>query len=221
MPLPNSSIAARIFWSLRDRKALCLLEENQPTMEDDELMRRIQSGDRQAFDELADQYYGPLVAFFFRNRRDSHLAEDLAQETLLRVYNEAWDYLPQGRFRGWLYRIARNLLIDALRRRPYDALSGSRRALDPDTVLAQVASRNVPPAQRASGREIVALVEEMLLALPESQRTAFVLHHHGGLSLAEVAEVTETTVSTAKSRLRLAREKLRDKLNRRGVEAPS
>ena len=90
--------------------------------EDDQLMIRIQSGDLRAFDELVEKYQGPLIGFFFRNCRDSQRSEDLSQETLLRVYNQAWNYLPQGRFRGWMYRVARNLLIDSIRRQSHDAL---------------------------------------------------------------------------------------------------
>ena len=90
--------------------------------EDDQLMVRIQSGDTRAFEELVDRYQAPLIGFFFRNTRDTQLSEDLAQETLLRVYNQSWDYLPVGRFRGWMYRIGRNLMIDNIRRQSHDAL---------------------------------------------------------------------------------------------------
>jgi RNA polymerase sigma-70 factor (ECF subfamily) len=85
-------------------------------------MVRIQSGDTAAFDELVDLHQGSLIGFFFRNTRDAQLSEDLTQETLLKLYNQAWDYLPVGRFRGWMYRIGRNLLIDNVRRRTNDAL---------------------------------------------------------------------------------------------------
>src|SRR5687767_3432918 len=93
-----------------------------PMTEDDQLMVRIQDGDARAFRELMDRHQGPLIGFFFRNTRDAQMAEDLAQETLLRVYDQSWDYLPQGRFRGWMYRIGRNLLIDNVRKQSHDAL---------------------------------------------------------------------------------------------------
>ena len=77
--------------------------------EDDQIMIRIQSGDPHAFEELVKLHQGPLIGFFFRNTRDAQLSEDLTQETLLRVYNQSWDYIPLGRFKGWMFRIARNL----------------------------------------------------------------------------------------------------------------
>gem|GEM_PF-5190440 len=83
--------------------------------EDDELMLRLQGGDRQAFAELVQRHQSPLIGFFYRHLRDWQLGEDLSQETLLRIHNTAWDYLPRGLFKAWMYRIARNLLIDTTR----------------------------------------------------------------------------------------------------------
>ena len=90
--------------------------------DDDRLMIRLQEGDRAAFDDLVSRHQGDLYGFFVKNTRDPALAEDLTQETLLKIYGLAWDYLPLGRFRGWMFRIARNLLIDTVRRRGHDAL---------------------------------------------------------------------------------------------------
>ncbi|MCH8922627.1 MAG: RNA polymerase subunit sigma-70, partial [Planctomycetes bacterium] len=91
-------------------------------MTDDQLMISIQNGDSRAFEELVERHQGPLIGFFFRNTRDLQLSEDLTQQTLLRVYSQSWDYLPVGRFKGWMYRIARNLMIDNFRRGSHDAL---------------------------------------------------------------------------------------------------
>lgn len=191
--------------------------------DDDQLMIRIQSGDHGAFEELVGRYQGALLGFFYRNTRDHQLAEDLTQETLLRVYNQAWDYLPVSRFRGWMYRIARNLLIDSARRRSHDALVRAVRGgrEDEQDALARLAGEFLLPEERANHRELAALVDELLAEIPEEQRLTFVLHHYAGLPLPEVADVMETSVSTTKSRLRLAREKLRELLGRRGVGDPN
>ncbi|MEX2286452.1 MAG: sigma-70 family RNA polymerase sigma factor [Planctomycetaceae bacterium] len=191
--------------------------------EDDQLMIRIQSGDSRAFEELVDRYQGSLIGFFFRNTRDRQLSEDLTQETLLRVYNQSWDYLPLGRFRGWMYRIGRNLLIDSVRRQSHDALvkAVTGQWKDEDNALARLAGEVLSPEERANARELAALVDELLDAIPREQRVTFVLHHYTGLSLSEVAEATETSLPTAKSRLRLAREKLQELLKQRGVADPN
>lgn len=190
--------------------------------EDDQLMIRIQSGEGNAFDELVDKYQGPLHGFFLRNTRDSQLTEDLTQETLLRVYSQSWDYLPVGRFRGWMYRIGRNLLIDSIRRQSHDALVRAVKGTpdDEQDMLARIAGDVLSPEDKASIRELAAIVDEMLDEIPEEQRLTFTLHHSAGLTLPEVAEVMETTTPTAKSRLRLAREKLQRKLKAFGVRDP-
>jgi RNA polymerase sigma-70 factor, ECF subfamily len=190
--------------------------------EDDQIMIRIQGGEKSAFAELVGRYQEPLIGFFVRNIRDVQLAEDLTQETLLRVFNQSWDYLPSGRFRGWMYRIARNLMIDNIRRQSHDALVKAVKANpnSDDDFLARLSGEILPPGETASFRELSQLVDELLTEIPEEQRTTFVLHHLSGLTLTEVAEAMDTNLPTSKSRLRLAREKLREKLQRRGVTAP-
>ena len=191
--------------------------------DDDQVMIRIQSGDPRAFNELVERHQGSLIGFFFRNTHDKQLAEDLTQETLLRVYNQAWDYLPRGKFRGWMFRIARNLLIDSVRRQSSDALvhAFKGRRDDESDALARIAGEVLSAEEQANHRELAGMVDELLDQVPEDQRLTFTLHHFGGLSLPEVAEVMETSTATTKSRLRLAREKLREKLLQRGVDDPT
>lgn len=192
--------------------------DDTPSIDDDHLMIAIQGGDSTAFETLVGRHQQPLISFFFSNTRDIQFAEDLAQETLLRVYDQAWDYLPTGRFRGWMYRIARNLLIDNIRRRSHDALVKSIRGTgDEQCVLAGVAEEMLAPEEAADHREMAALVEELLQELPEEQRLTFTLHHFADLSLPEVGEILHANTATTKSRLRLAREKLQEKLAARGV----
>ena len=188
-------------------------------LDDDQLMIAIQGGDSQAFETLVERYQQPLINFFLTNTRDRQFSEDLTQETLLRVYDQAWDYLPTGRFRGWMYRIARNLLIDNIRRRSHDALVRSVRGTGDETcILASLAEEVTSPHDAADQNELAGLVDELLQELPEEQRLTFTLHHFADLSLPEVAEIMHSSTATTKSRLRLAREKLREKLSARGVE---
>lgn len=192
--------------------------------EDDELMYRMQGGDRFAFDRLVARHQGSLAHFFFRHLRDWQLAEDLTQETLIRVYNTAWDYLPRGSFKGWMFRIARNLMIDSTRRRSHDALviaiRSQRPRDDEDDVLERLAGEFVLPEDRADQNEFAKIVGDLLTKIPEDQRLTFTMHHYSGLSLPEVADAMESNLPTTKSRLRLAREKLRDLLAARGILDP-
>lgn len=190
---------------------------------DDELMLRLQEGERKAFDTLVDRHQGPLLGFFIRQTRDRQLAEDLTQETLLRVYNQSWDYLPRGCFRGWMFRIARNLLIDNTRRRSHDALVRAVRndGRDEQDLLTRVVAEVVSPPEQANQKELTELVDRLLQHLPEEQRLTFHMHHFSGLSLPEVAQAMDANLPTTKSRLRLAREKLREKLAEKGIYGPN
>jgi RNA polymerase sigma-70 factor (ECF subfamily) len=195
------------------------LDDEYPPIDDDRLMIGIQEGDSRSFENLVDRHQRSLINFFFSNTRDLQFAEDLTQETLLRVYDQAWDYLPTGRFRGWMFRIARNLLIDNVRRRSHDALVKSIRGTgDEQCVLAGLAEEVLPPDEIADQREMAGLVDQLLQELPEEQRLTFTLHHFADLSLPEVGEILHSNTATTKSRLRLAREKLREKLAARGVQ---
>lgn len=187
--------------------------------DDDQLMIRLQEGDNSAFDELVDRYQSPLIGFFIRNTRDVQLSEDLAQDTLIKLYQQSWDYLPVGRFRGWLFRIARNLLIDDIRRKTNDALvrAVKRPRDEEDDVLNRIAGELTSPEVLADQREVAKLVEAGLALLPEEQRQTFTLHHYGGVSLPEISHIMDIPLATCKSRLRLAREKLAEVLKGHGI----
>jgi RNA polymerase sigma-70 factor, ECF subfamily len=195
--------------------------------EDDELMLRLQGGDEHAFAELVQRHQSPLIGFFFRHLRDWQLGEDLSQETLLRIHSTAWDYLPRGLFKAWMYRIARNLLIDTTRKRSHDALvrsvrSGSRRNEDDrEDILARLSDEFPLPGERADQREFAQIVDDLLPQIPDDQRLTFILFIYAGLSLPEIAEAMEANLPTTKSRLRLAREKLREKLAAKGIVDPA
>lgn len=190
--------------------------------EDDQRMIRLQEGDSAAFNELVSLWQGPLFGFFIRNTRDEHLSEDLVQETLLRLYRNCWDYLPKGLFKGFLFRIARNLIIDHSRRTSHDVLIRSvrGRAVGRDgeefDLMQLVPCDIASPLDRAAEQEVALAVQEMLHELPEEQRQTFLLHHYQSLTLSEVADAMHTSLPTAKSRLRLVKEKLRTLLICRG-----
>lgn len=194
-----------------------------PAYSDDDLrMIRLQEGDPLAFEEIVGVWQHRLLTWFIRNTRDLQLAEDLVQETLLRLHRAAWDYLPTGYFKGWIFRIARNLLIDHSRRASHDVLLKRvggrviRGEMEYDPLML-LADNQTPPPAIAETQEVARVVDELLEQLPDEQRQTFLLYHYESLSLPEIADAMQATLPTTKSRLRLARDKLRYLLSCRGL----
>ncbi len=195
------------------------------TVDPDRLMVRMQQGDVAAFESLVVAFERPLQRFFIANTNDVHLAEDLAQETLLRVFNKAWNYIPCGRFRGWLFRIARNLLVDSIRNMSRDALVHSVRVFDGPSEVMVVetlefdgkAPTRSRPEQQAASVESVARIRELILEIPEEQRLVMTLVEQTDMMLSEIATALEIPLGTCKSRLRLARRRLADLLGQHGM----
>lgn len=188
--------------------------------EDDQRMIRHQAGDRTAFEEIVQVWQGPLWRFFYYHTRDAANAEDLSQIALTRLSQNAWDYIPRGLFRGFLFRIARNLLIDKSRRDKSDVLIRSPQLQSTSGAtdyLNSLPSKDRSPEDIAVNHELGEIMEACILKLPEEQRTTFWFYYSQSLSLPEIGAATEVGVSTAKSRLRLAREKLRSMLRSYGI----
>jgi RNA polymerase sigma-70 factor (ECF subfamily) len=180
------------------------------------LLARYAAGDAAAFERLYARHERPLFRFLLRSVRNQGIAEELLQEVWMSVIRGAAGFQPRARFVTWLYRIARNRLIDHWRAADPLVLDSLDAPLAPgseSTVgdLAQADAASQPEIQierRDQARHYLAAVE----ALPAAQREAFLLHAQGGLSLEQVGKLTGTGVETVKSRLRYASAKLRDAL---------
>jgi len=187
-----------------------------PTDESDEkLMLRFQDGDAGAFERLLRRHRAPLFAFLARHTGDRARAEDLLQESWMRVIGAAPRWEPRARFRTFLYTVARNLAADEARRRAF------RRAepLDPgdDRAPADPAAPDPPPDRGAASAQLRPKLEAALRALPEEQREVFVLREYAGVPFAEIAAITGAPEPTVKSRMRYALEGLRRELAAMGV----
>lgn len=167
---------------------------------DEQVMWRVQTDDDPAaFAELARRWQGPLHRLCVRMTGDEHRGEDLAQETLVRVFANRHRFQLDGRFATWLWRIALNLCHDERRR-------VARRAeapLDTDDDDDRPGLRVLEPGpdERVAAQERAALVREAVLSLPETHRAVLVLKEYEGLKLREIAEVLGIPEGTVKSRL--------------------
>ena len=178
--------------------------------DDAELMLRYQAGDAPAFDTLYARHKGPLYRYLLRQVGSASTANDLFQEVWMRIIASRQRYTPRARFATFLFRIAHNCAVDHHRRAPPPPVY-SKKAAPVVTNKLFPPPHNRPPPPIAP-RQRLSRLERALHALPEEQREAFLLHEESGLDVAQIAQITEVGVETAKSRLRYAIGKLRRSL---------
>ena len=187
---------------------------------DDELIERYRAGDEDAFTLLVRRHQQPLVNFIARYINDRDGAEDLAQETFIRIFKASRRYKPgQAHFKTWMYHIASNLCKNELRNR------GRRNRYRVDSVVEsdgdskQIDLIEDAPADAASQpevalerKELQEVIQAAIADLPEQYRVPLVLRDLQGLSYDEISETLELRSGTTKSRINRARLMLKDKL---------
>ncbi len=176
-----------------------------------------QDGDEAAFRELVRRYQRPVFSLVYRMVRDRELAEDLAQETFIKVMNAIDSYRPEHKFSSWVFKIANNAAIDHLRRKDLDALS-----LDgaPDAVTAerreatalQISDRSESPLEELEARELGSQIEQAIARLRPEYRACIMLRHVEGRAYEEIATVLGLPLGTVKTYIHRARGELRDYL---------
>jgi RNA polymerase sigma-70 factor (ECF subfamily) len=172
-------------------------------------IRRVLEGDTESFRRLVDRYAGPVLRLIRNITGDRHTCEDIAQEVFLAAYVKLATFDPnRSQFSTWLFTIARNKSVNAVKR---------KKPLSLAEVPEPTETRG--PAQAAAAEELFAALDEALLRLPVHQRTAFVLAEFEQLPYETVAQIEGVRVGTVKSRVNRARNKLKKVLTRFEVEA--
>lgn len=192
-----------------------MMAEVRPSNEEDAaLLRRVASGDEHALGVLYDRWSPLVFSLCVHILADDDEAEEAVEETFWQAWRQAARYdTARGAVSTWLTTIARSRALDRLRtsrRRQEEAMSDlsetKRAAVD------ATARRGDDPARGAEIAERRGLVRQALLALPAEQREVLELAYFRGLSQSEIAERTGQPLGTIKTRVRLAMEKLRDRL---------
>ena len=182
---------------------------------DEALMLQLQTGDLLSFDTLVKRWEKPLLNYCYRMINDISLAEDLRQEVFLRIYRSAKTYRPTAQFSTWMYRIATNLCLDILakqRRRketPIDAYLES----ESDGFDERLIDPSESPDATVLKKEIESQVRSALACLPEDQRVVVTLRHYNDMKFHEIAAIVERPISTVKSRMAAALERLNKMLS--------
>lgn len=187
---------------------------------DETLMLRYQEGEVRAFEILLSRHEGPVFNFILRSVGTRSVAEELLQETFLRVIRGAPSYQRQAKFTTWLYTIARNLCVDRSRRQKHRQAQSLDQPLRDEegsgSLLDVVPGRDVGSERKAVRNELAERLNAAIAALSEDQREVFLLRQFHDTPFKEIAEVVGISENTAKSRMRYALEKLRLELEEYG-----
>ena len=180
------------------------------TLDDAALVAEYLGGRRRAFHELADRYHLRLLNFIYRTIGDRDRAEDLVQETFVRVYRHLHRFDPTKKFSTWIYTIASNLAKNEQRNRsrnPMVLFQAIKKNWEADHRPLQWEDNSYSPDDLYRKRHLREQVEKAVAELPEHHRVVFVLREMEGKTYEEISEITGVTLGTVKSRLNRARNK--------------
>jgi RNA polymerase sigma-70 factor (ECF subfamily) len=184
-------------------------------MDDAAIMLELRTGNIAGFDFLIQKYRKPIIRFMYRMVHNQSVAEELAQEVFLRVYRSRETYRAEARFSTWLYRIATNLGVNHARDTRHERTASTvyLDRPDPETGTMPDVPDTEPGAEaRMLRRERMNAIRQHVLALPERQRIAVLMHKYEGMDYKQIGEVLKLSESATKSLLFRAYQTLREKL---------
>ena len=179
------------------------MSESTLNQGDRALIEAFQTGDEFAFVSLYNRYKDAVYAFCVKMLLNRELAQDVMQDTFLRIYENRERLLNVNSFKAWLFTIARNQCLNQLRRNNWQIPLDSEMALPPD-----VHGTKSTPVSDLEKSEKIRLVNRFLAELKPDYREVIILREYQNLSYEEIAAVTRSTLSAVKSRLFKARKKL-------------
>ena len=184
------------------------------SLSDPAVVAQARTGSEAAYRELLSRYERPVFSLIFRMVRDRETAEDLAQETFIKVLNNLDRYSPEFKFSSWLFKIANNLTIDHLRRRRVDTISieGAPDAVTAESARATsiaVVSAGESPLEELESKELGTAIERAIGKLRPEYRACIMLRHVEDKSYEEIAEIVKLPLGTVKTYIHRARHELR------------
>ena len=182
--------------------------EHLRQLDDSGVVAAFLDGNKRAFGELVERYQNRLLNFIYRTTGDRERAEDLVQETFIRVYRHLHRFDQSKKFSTWIYTISSNLAKNELRNRSrnplvlFQTLMKNRQA---DERPLEWEDNTYRPDDLFRKRHLKSQVDAAVDQLPEHHRTVFILREMEGKTYEEIAEITHTNLGTVKSRLNRAR----------------
>jgi len=184
-------------------------------MDDAAVMLELSAGNMAGFDFLIQKYRKPIVHFMYRMVHNQAVAEELAQEVFLRVYRSRETYRAEARFSTWLYRIATNLGVNYARDTRHERTASTVYLDEADSetgTTPDVADSTPDVEAKLLRQERLNAIREHVLALPERQRMAVLMHKYEGMDYKQIGDVLKLSESATKSLLFRAYQTLREKL---------
>lgn len=172
------------------------------------MIERIQTGDGKAFDTLVTEYRQRVVNLSFAMLSDYEEACDAAQETFVKVYRNISGFRGDSSLSTWIYRIAKNVCNDFLRKRKERTVS-----IDDEEAKTDLSDESYSPEKSAEKKELSRLVRDAISRLDENSREVLVLYEFEHMSYDEIAELLKLPPGTVKSRISRTREKLKNILS--------
>ena len=184
---------------------------------DQDVIKHAREGRESAFRELIRRYERPVFSVIYRMVRDRELAEDLAQETFIKVLNALGRYDPSYKFSSWIFKIAHNNTVDHIRKKTPEMLSleGSPHARTQEQAEATsftAVDTAEDPEQYTHSQEVGAEIEAAIATLRPQYREAILLWHIEGRPYDEIAEIMDLPLGTVKTYIHRGRNELRQKL---------
>src|SRR5688572_2794703 len=177
-------------------------------LDDSSLVAAFLAGEKRAFNELVERYQTRLLNFVYRTTGDRERAEDLVQETFIRIYRHLHRFDQSRKFSTWAYTIASNLAKNELRNRsrnPLVLFQTIKKNWEADHRPLEWEDNTYRPDDLFRKRHLRELVEKAVSQLPEHHRVVFVLREMEGKTYEEISEITGVNLGTVKSRLNRAR----------------
>jgi RNA polymerase sigma-70 factor (ECF subfamily) len=190
------------------RRSIGKYRSELSTLNDSQVVQKFLDGEERAFGELVDRYDTRLVNFVYRTVGDRERAQDLVQETFVRVYRHLHRFDQTKKFSTWIYTIASNLAKNELRNRsrnPLVLFQTIRKNWEADHRPLEWEDESYKPDDLYRKRHLREMVEKAVAELPEHHRIDLALRELDGRTYEEIAEITETNLGTVKSRLNRAR----------------
>jgi RNA polymerase sigma-70 factor (ECF subfamily) len=213
--LDNSALGSGLGLSTASQPKQAEQQQNLDPGSDAAIMLRVAAGDEAGFDFLARKYHRAMIHFLFRMVHNQEVAEELAQEVFLRVYRSRESYRAEAKFTTWLYRIATNLAVNHARDTRHERSAQTIYLDAPDAETGstpEIAGNDLGAEQSMLRAERMKAIKKQVMALPERQRMAVVMHKYQEMDYREIGEVLKLSESATKSLLFRAYQTLRESL---------